>query len=125
MSTQLPVSFTPPAERQGLVPPSVPAPEFMVTFTGICEVLGAIGLLLPRTRRFAAVALIVFLLVVLPANIHAAQSGVLLRGAPPTPLVPRVALQALFIGLLWWSGVRSPRSRSEATDEPNVGVGVA
>jgi uncharacterized membrane protein len=108
-----------------MVPPSVPTPEFMVTFTGICEILGAVGLLLPRTRRVAAVALIVFLLAVLPANIHAAQSGVLLRGAPSTPLVPRVALQALFIGLLWWSSVRSPGSRSEATHEPNVGVGVA
>jgi uncharacterized membrane protein len=108
-----------------MVPPSVPAPEFMVTFTGICEILGAIGLLLPRTRRVAAVALIVFLLAVLPANIHAAQSGVLLRGAPPTPLIPRVALQLLFIALLWWSGVRAPRSPSEAAQEPTVGAGVA
>ncbi len=37
-----------------MVPPSVPNPEFMVTFTGICEILGAIGLLVPRTRRIAA-----------------------------------------------------------------------
>ena len=36
-----------------MVPPSVPNPEFMVTFTGICEILGAIGLLIPRTRRIA------------------------------------------------------------------------
>jgi uncharacterized membrane protein len=94
-----------------MVPPSVPNPEFMVTFTGICEILGAIGLLVPRTRRFAAAALIVFLLAVLPANIHAAQSGVTFRGAPPTPIVPRIALQALFIALLWWSGLR-PRSET-------------
>ena len=100
-----------------MVPPSVPAPEFMVTVTGICEILGAIGLLLPRTRRVAVVALIVFLLAVLPANIHAAQSGVAVRGAPPTPLIPRVALQLLFIALLWWSGVRAARSRSEAVQD--------
>lgn len=93
-----------------MVPPSVPNPEFMVTFTGICEVLGAVGLLVPRTRRIAAVALILFLIVVLPANIHAAQAGVTLRGAPATPLVPRILLQALFIGLVWWSGVRAPDS---------------
>ena len=93
-----------------MVPPSVPNPEFMVTFTGICEILGAIGLLVPRTRRVAAVALIVFMLAVLPANIHAARAGVTLRGAPPTPLVPRVALQGLFVALLWWSGVRPRRS---------------
>ena len=92
-----------------MVPPFVPNPEFMVTFTGICEILGAIGLPVPRTRRIAAVALIVFLVAVLPANIHAAQAGITLRGAPPTPIVPRVALQALFIALLWWSGVRATR----------------
>jgi uncharacterized membrane protein len=92
-----------------MVPPFVPNPEFMVTFTGVCEILGAIGLLVPRTRRIAAVALIVFLLAVLPANIHAAQAGVTLRGAPPTPILPRIALQALFIALLWWSGIRAPR----------------
>jgi uncharacterized membrane protein len=97
-----------------MIPPGVPNPGFMVTFTGICEILGAIGLLMPRTRRIAAVALIVFLLAVLPANIHAAQAGVALRGAPPTPLVPRVALQVLFIGLLWWSGVRSHRAREKS-----------
>jgi uncharacterized membrane protein len=28
-----------------MVSPSVPNPEFMVTFTGICEILGAVGLL--------------------------------------------------------------------------------
>jgi uncharacterized membrane protein len=92
-----------------MVPPSVPNPELVVTFTGICELLGAIGLLIPRTRRLAAIALIVFLAAVLPANIHAAQAGVTLRGAPPTPLVPRVALQLVFLGLLWWAGVRRHR----------------
>jgi uncharacterized membrane protein len=107
-----------------MVPPWVPAPELMVTFTGICEIVGAIGLLVPRTRRVAALALIVFLLAVLPANIHAAQSGVLLRGAPPTPLIPRVALQVLFIALLWWSGVRAPRPRREAAQDARAGLQV-
>ena len=95
-----------------MVPPFVPNPEFMVTFTGICEILGAIGLLLPHTRRVAAAALIVFLLAVLPANIHTAQSGVTLRGAPATPLIPRVALQILFMALIWWAGIRRPPRRA-------------
>lgn len=107
------------ADMVRMVPPWVPAPDLMVTFTGICEVLGAVGLLLPRTRRAAAVALIVFLVSVLPANIHAATSGATLRGQPATPLVPRVALQVLFIGLVAWSGIyaggrRTPAPRSQA-----------
>jgi uncharacterized membrane protein len=92
-----------------MVPPFVPNPEFMVTFTGIAEILGAIGLLVPRTRRIAGLALILFLLAVLPANIYAAQAGLTIRGSAATPLIPRVALQLLFIGLLWWSAVRVSR----------------
>jgi uncharacterized membrane protein len=96
-----------------MVPPLVPNPAFMVTFTGICEILGAVGLLVPRTRRIAAAALIVFMLAVLPANIHAAQAGVTLRGAPATPIGPRVALQGLFIVLLWWSALRRHGPRND------------
>ena len=94
------------ADLVRMVPPSVPNPGLMVTLTGVCEVLGAIGLLVPRTRRAAAVALILFLVAVLPANIHAARTGATLGGAPVTPLVPRVALQACFVAVLWWAGVR-------------------
>ena len=95
------------ADMVRMVPPVVPNPELMVTLTGISEVLGAIGLLVPRTRRAAGLALILFLIAVLPANIHAANAGVTLRGAPPTPLIPRVVLQLLFITLIWWSAVRA------------------
>ena len=89
-----------------MVPPAVPNPELMVTFTGLCEIFGGIGLLIPGTRRVAAAALILLLLAVLPANIYAAQSGATLRGAPATPLLPRIALQLFFIALVWWSGFR-------------------
>jgi uncharacterized membrane protein len=107
-----------------MVPPFVPAPAFMVTFTGVCEVLGAIGLLVPRTRRLAALALIVMLIVILPANIYAAQAGVALRGAAPTPMIPRIVLQLIFIGLLWWSGVRHRRSGQtvQHTDAPPIPI---
>ncbi len=100
------------ADMIAMVPPSVPNPGLMVTFTGVCEILGAVGLLVPRARRIATAALIVFMLAVLPANIHAARTGVTLRGATATPIVPRVALQGLFIALLWWSGLAVPRRRS-------------
>jgi uncharacterized membrane protein len=89
-----------------MVPPAVPNPALMVTLTGISEVLGAFGLLVPRTRRVAAAALIVFLIAVLPANVHAAREELTIGGAAATALWPRVALQLLFIGLVWWSGWR-------------------
>lgn len=88
-----------------MVPPWIPRPEAVVFLTGTCEILGAIGLLLPRTRPVAAVALILFLVAVFPANVHAAGSGVTLRGKPATPLWIRTPMQLLFIGLVCWSGL--------------------
>ena len=89
-----------------MMPPALPAPMAMVYFTGLCEIAGAIGLLVPRTRRAAGWSLIVFFLAILPANIHAARAGLTLAGKPVTPVAVRVPVQALFIGLAWWAAAR-------------------
>ena len=86
-----------------MMPPSILWPRAMVYFTGICEIAGAVGLLLPEFRRAAAYALIAFFLAVLPANIHAARAGVTLRGQPATSLWLRIPMQILFIGIAFWS----------------------
>ena len=86
-----------------MMPPSIPWPRALVYFTGICEIAGAVGLLLPEFRRVAAYALIAFFLAVLPANIHAARAGVTLRGKPATSLWLRIPMQILFIGIAFWS----------------------
>ena len=92
-----------------MVPPAIPQPMAMIYFTGVCEVLGAIGLLVPSTRTAAAVALIALFVALLPANVHAARSGVTLRGKPATPLALRVPMQILFIALTAWAGVYAAR----------------
>jgi uncharacterized membrane protein len=94
-----------------LMPPAIPNPMAMVYFTGACEIAGAIGLLVPRTRRAAAMALIAFFLAVLPANIHAARTGATIAGDPATPLAIRVPMQVLFIALTWWVGIRHAEER--------------
>jgi uncharacterized membrane protein len=86
-----------------MTPRWVPRPRAMVFFTGLCELAGAIGLVIPETRRAAGIALILFFIAVLPANIHAARAGVTLRGRPATPLWLRIPMQILFIVLAWWS----------------------
>lgn len=86
-----------------MMPPAIPWPRAMVYFTGVCELAGAAGLLVPELRRAAAYALIVFFLAVLPANIHAARAGVTLRGKPATNLWLRIPMQALFIAVAFWS----------------------
>ncbi len=86
-----------------MMPPSIPCPRAMVYFTGVCEIAGAVGLLLPEFRRAAAYALIAFFLAVLPANIHAARAGVTLRRKPATSLWLRIPMQVLFIAVAFWS----------------------
>jgi uncharacterized membrane protein len=91
-----------------MLPPAVPYPMLAIYFTGICEIAGAVGLQIPSTRYAAALALILFFIAVLPANIHAARTGVELRGRPATPLALRIPMQALFIALTAWAGILSP-----------------
>ncbi|HYL82621.1 MAG TPA: DoxX family protein [Candidatus Angelobacter sp.] len=86
-----------------MMPPRFPWARTMVFFTGLCEIAGAIGLVIPATRLAAGIALILFFIAVLPANIYAARAGVTLRGRPATALWLRVPMQVLFIVLAWWS----------------------
>jgi uncharacterized membrane protein len=84
-----------------MVPPALPRPDVLVFLTGLAEFAGAVGLLIPSTRRLAAACLIILLAVMLPANISAARRGVLLRGRPATSLWLRVPMQLLFIAWAW------------------------
>ena len=88
-----------------MVPPIFRRPLAVIYFTGVCEVFGAIGLLLPWTRIYAAAGLISFMVAILPANIHAAKTKVTLRGKPATRLIVRIPMQVLFIALAWWAGI--------------------
>ena len=89
-----------------MMPSVFPRPMLMIYATGVLELLGVVGLLLPRTRALAGICLIVLLLAMFPANVKAALEGLQLRGKPATALWLRVPMQILFIGLLWWSAVR-------------------
>jgi len=86
-----------------MVPPQLPNPAALVTLTGFLELAGAAGLLIPGTARWAAYGLIALLVALFPANIHAARAGVSIGGRPATPMVLRLLLQLLWIGLLFWS----------------------
>ncbi len=86
-----------------MVPSMFPQPMLMIYFTGMLELLGAAGLLLPVFARWAALGLIALLIVLFPANVKAALQAIQLRGNRATPLWLRTPMQVLFIGLLWWS----------------------
>jgi uncharacterized membrane protein len=86
-----------------IVPPSLPAPEFLVTFTGLAELAGAIGLLIPRLAPLAASGLLVLLVAVLPANVYQAQAGLTVDGSH-SPLALRLVEQMVFIVAVAFAG---------------------
>ena len=87
-----------------MIPRFIPFRKELVYITGIIEIAAAVGLLIPRFRVMTAWLLIVFFILLLPANIYAAtrqvdyQKGTL-EGPGTTYLWFRVPLQILFI--LW------------------------
>lgn len=90
-----------------MVPRKLPRPLALVYFTGVSEIVGGAGILLPAFRRSAGACLILLLLAIFPANWKAAREGIPLGGKSPTPLWLRAPMQVLFLVLTWW--VTQPR----------------
>jgi uncharacterized membrane protein len=79
-------------------------PLALVYLTGVCEIVGGIGLLVPQTRLAAAVALVVFLAAVFPANAYAAANRDRF-GSLAIPFWPRLAGQIVLAALILWVGI--------------------
>ncbi|MDG4822821.1 DoxX family membrane protein [Asanoa sp. WMMD1127] len=91
-----------PKMRAGMiamVPPGLPRPALLVTVTGVLELIGAVGLLIPATARFAAIGLALLMVAMFPANVSAARRKLSLGGRPVEPIGRRTALQIFWIGL--------------------------
>lgn len=80
-----------------MVPAVLPRPDLLVTITGICEILGAVGLLISRVAPVAALALTLLLIVLFPANVRAARQAITVGGRPATPLPARAVIQIIFL----------------------------
>ena len=91
-----------------IVPPPFENKDAIVLITGVMEVLGGLGLILPATNRWARICLILFLIAVFPANVYGVTNNVLFRGQPHPPLSLRLPLQVLLIALIWWSKPEKP-----------------
>ncbi|HEX4506744.1 MAG TPA: DoxX family protein [Alphaproteobacteria bacterium] len=85
-----------------VMPDWVPAPYQVILFTGACEVAGAIGLIVPRTRWLAGLMLALYAVAVFPVNIKHAIYGPSIAGIPNMWYYhgPRLLLQPV---LVWWA----------------------
>jgi uncharacterized membrane protein len=100
--------FVVPEVYVQIVPPQLPAALALVYLSGVAEIAVGAGLLVPRTRRYAAWGTVALLVAVFPANVYMATSGVVVEGVPgggdPSALVRwgRLPLQGVLILLALW-----------------------
>ena len=90
-----------------IIPPFLPAPLALVYLSGVAEIVVGIGVLIPRTRRYAAWATIALLVAIFPANVYMATSMVVvdgIGGGDPSPLIRwgRLPLQGVLILWAYW-----------------------
>lgn len=98
--------FLSPAPYLAMMPAELPASSHLalVYVSGVAEILGGLGLILPATRRLAAWGLIALLVAILPANINMAVNQLPLGGTPvPAWLLwARLPLQLVLIAWAFW-----------------------
>lgn len=75
----------------------------LVLVSGVFELLGAIGILIPRTRLLAAYGLMALIAAVYPANVHMALHPERYPDIPALFLYVRLPFQFLFIWFVWWA----------------------
>ena len=84
-----------------------------VLISGGLELLGALGLLWPRTRRAAAWGLFALTVAVTPANVYMYQQPQLFPSVPVWALAARLPLQLALLALIAWVALRSPGKPSQ------------
>jgi uncharacterized membrane protein len=62
--------FIAPEFYKPMMPPYIPIPMELIYISGFFEIIGGIGLMIPKTRVIASWGLMALLLAVLPADIH-------------------------------------------------------
>ena len=92
-----------------IVPKSLPNPKALVYVSGVAEIAGGIGVLIPRTRRLAGKGLLALLLAVFPANINMALNPERFKMFPAWALWARLPLQFLIMLQVWAATLRGQK----------------
>ena len=93
--------FVNPRFYRAIMPDYLPAHDELVVASGVAEIVGAVGTMIPATRRPAGWFLIATLVGVFPANVHMALHPERYRKIPPWALWARLPFQAVFAVGVW------------------------
>jgi uncharacterized membrane protein len=92
--------FVTPRPYRQIVPPRLQGDAArLVVISGVAEIAGGAGVLLPSTRRLAGLGLIALLAAVFPANLYMARTPERFHRIPRWALYGRLPLQPL---MMWW-----------------------
>jgi len=96
--------FIAPDTYVAMMPAALPAHLALVYLSGVAEILGGLGLILPATRKLAAWGLIALFVAVFPANLNMAINGLPLgtTEVPSWALWARLPLQLVAIAWAYW-----------------------
>jgi uncharacterized membrane protein len=91
--------FVIPDTYEAICPDYLPAHRALVYASGVAEIAGGLGAMLPSTRKKARVLNIATLLAVFPANLHMAMNPDRFKKVPggKPALYCRLPIQALFL----------------------------
>jgi uncharacterized membrane protein len=107
--------FIMPDKFMMMMPPFLPFPLLLIYVSGFFEILGGMGLIIPKTKRAAAFGLVLLLIAVFPANIYVALNNTQLGGYMNYQLYQwvRLPLQiALILWVLWFARRNTSTSRN-------------
>ncbi len=84
------------------MPPYFPMHLEIIIFTGVLEILFAIGILVEKTRNLTAVLTAIYFIAIIPAHLHVAMNNIPMLGiTSPYLLWARVLFQFVFIRWAW------------------------
>ena len=98
--------FAVPGYYEAIVPPALAERRrAVVAVSGLAEIAGGVGVLLPRTRSRAGLGLVALLAAIFPANLYMAREPERFPRFPRWALYARLPLQPLM--MLWaWRATR-------------------
>lgn len=89
----------------------------LVIISGMFEILGAIGILVPQTRLLAGYGLILLVIAVYPANINMALHPERYPDLSALFLYARLPFQFLFVWFIWWAVAPERLQYNNAVDD--------
>lgn len=86
-----------------IVPDYIPFHLALVYISGVCELIGALALIIRRWRAWAGLGLCLLTVAVTPANVDMALHADRFPSIHPVLLELRLVMQVILLVAIWWS----------------------